>query len=293
MGAALLLSRSGTPEQKDKWKGEYILPVVRAEATASLGISEPGAGSDTGGVQTTAVLEGNYWVINGTKAFISNAGLDNNRYVSVLCLTNRTKREFSNILVPKGTPGYRVMPSYRMLGSAVPGLCGLVFEDCRVPAFNLVGERGGGRRYIVDKFFVEGRTGLGSVALGLAQACFESALSHAQQRMAFKRPISQFQFIQAMLVDMALELELSRLLRDKTALSIDEGRYDAKLSSMVKYFCCESAQRAADQAIQIYGGMGLMDECPASRYYRQIRPFTIADGTTEIQKWVIARELGC
>jgi alkylation response protein AidB-like acyl-CoA dehydrogenase len=169
----------------------------------------------------------------------------------------------------------------------------LFFDNCRVPAFNLIGRRGIGRGYTVRKGFAEARIGVGSFSLGVAEVAFEEALNYAKQRIAFGQPISKFQFVQAMLVDVALELELSRLLRDKAATSVDEGNVDLKLSSMVKYFCCESAKRATDHAIQIFGGLGFTDECRVSRLYRGIRMATIADGTTEIQKFIIAREMGC
>ena len=139
----------------------------------------------------------------------------------------------------------------------------------------------------------KGRVCLCSTALGLHQACLDESLRYARERFAFRRPISKFQHVQAMLVDMALELDLSRFLRDRTATLIDRGEPHMKEASMAKYFCCESAKRAADHAVQVHGAMGFMDECPVSRYYRDIRAATIADGTTEIQKWIIARELGC
>lgn len=287
------LVEMGTRQQLAAWREPFILPVAQGRATASAAITEPGAGSDTAGIQTTAVLQDGQWVINGSKAFITNAGLENNLYTVVVALTDRATKEFSNILVPAGTPGFSLMPAYHKMGWRSSDTRELVFEDCRVPALNLVGQRGVGRRYTVDKLFAEARINISSASLGLHTACLEESLKYARERVAFRRPISQFQFVQGMLVDMALEAELSRLLRDKAARAVDEGAVDRRLASMVKYFCCESARRAADWAIQIHGGTGFMDECPISRYYRDIRACTIADGTTEIQKWIIARELGC
>lgn len=283
----------GTVEQRQAWRDSFIRPVAEARATASGAITEPGAGSDTAAIQTTAVLQDGQWVINGTKAFITNAGLENNLGTVVMALTDRATKEFSSILVPPGTPGYSMMPAYHKLGWRSSDTRELVFEDCRVPAMNLIGQRGVGRRYTVDKLFAEARINISSAALGLHTACLEESLNYARERVAFHHPISQFQFVQGMLVDMALEAELSRLLRDKAARAVDEGSVNRGLSSMAKYFCCESAHRAADWAIQVHGGTGFMDECAVSRYYRDIRACTIADGTTEIQKWIIARELGC
>jgi len=290
LGAKQILEQ-GTGEQKERWRDEYILPVIRAEATSSAAITEPGAGSDTAGIQTRAELRGDEWVINGQKAYITNAVLENNAFVIVLCRTSKEKREFSSILVPINTPGLTRRPLRTMGG--FDGLGEFFFDDCRVPAFNLVGERGGGRGYIVRKEFAVARICVASISLGIAEAAFEEALRYAQQRLAFGQPISKFQFVQSMLVDMALEKELSRLLRDKAACSIDEGNLDLKLSSMAKYFCCESAKRATDYAVQVHGALGFMDETRVSRLYRAVRAYTIADGTTEIQKFIIARELGC
>lgn len=289
---AELVVEGGTQEQLEKWKEKYILPVTRGEAVTSGGITEPGAGSDTSAIQTAAVLDGDEWVINGTKAFITNAGLDNNVYTVVVCLTEREQRQFDLILVPAGTPGFVVQPAYRKMGLRSSDTRELAFEDCRVPADHLVGESGVARLRVVQGL-AKGRVCLSSTAVGLHQACLEESLKYARERIAFGRPISKFQHVQAMLVDMALDLELSRFIRDKAALLIDQGEPHMKEASMAKYFCCESAKKAADYAVQIHGAIGYMDECPVSRYYRDIRAATIADGTTEIQKWIIARELGC
>lgn len=287
-----LVLQGASEEQLARWKEKYILPAVRGEAVTSGGITEPGAGSDTSGIQTTAVLDGDEWVINGTKAFITNAGLENSVYTSVVCLTDRESRQFDVILVPAGTPGFIVQPAYRKMGLRSSDTRELAFDDCRVPADYILGTAGEGRLRIVQGL-AKGRVCLCSTAVGLHQACLDESLRYARERFAFRRPISKFQHIQAMLVDMALELDLSRFLRDRAATLIDHGEPHMKEASMAKYFCCESAKRAADRAVQVHGAMGYMDECPVSRYYRDIRAATIADGTTEIQKWIIARELGC
>jgi len=291
--AAELLIEGSTTEQLGKWRGKYILPVARGEAVGAGGITEPGAGSDTAAIQTTAVLDGDEWVINGSKAFITNAGLDNCPFTVAVCLTDRENRQFDLILVPTGTPGFIVQPAYRKMGLRSKDTRELAFEDCRVPADHVVGGAGGEGRLRIVQGLAKGRIALCSSAIGLHQACMDESLRYAKERVAFKRPISKFQHIQAMLVDMALELELSRFIRDKTATLIDQCQPHMKEASMAKYFCCESAKKAADRAVQIHGAIGYMDECPVSRYYRDIRAATIADGTTEIQKWIIARELGC
>jgi butyryl-CoA dehydrogenase len=280
-----------TPEQKRLWLEDWVKPVIRGEAVTAAAITEPDAGSDTAGIRTSAVLDGDEWIINGCKAFITNAGLDNNLFVTVLCLTDREARRFDTIIVPKDTPGYRVMPAYRKMGLRSSDTRELAFEDCRVPAINRIGSQGGGRSRTLRGFFAA-RIMLASTALGLAEECLEIASAYARERHAFRRPIAAFQYVQGILVEMALNLELGRLIRDEAARLLDRGMPHGKESAMAKWFCCESGKQAADHAVQVFGGMGFMDECPASRYYRDIRAATIADGSTQIQKHIIAREMG-
>jgi len=291
IGGARQILDQGTEDQKGRWLQEWVLPVIRGEAVTATAITEPDAGSDTAAVRTRAVLEGDQWVINGSKAYITNAGLQNCLFVTVLCLTDPQERRFDTIIVPTGTPGYHIMPPYRKMGLRSCDTRELVFEDCRVPADHRLGRPGGGRGRIVRDLFAA-RVMLASTALGLAQECFELAADYARQRKAFGRPIVQFQYVQGMLVDMALVLELGRLIRDKAATMLAQGLPAAKEAAMTKWFCCEGAKRVADQAVQVFGALGYMDECPVSRYYRDIRAATIADGTTEIQKYIVARELG-
>jgi len=290
-GTTMRILNLGTPEQIEQFNDKWILPTIKGEALGAGAITEPGAGSDTSRIQTTAVQEGDEWVINGTKAFITNAGLDICNVASVVCLTDKEKKEFEMILVPVGTPGYRIMPPYRKMGLRSSYTAELAFDGCRVPLINAIGERGAGRADTV-KLLAIGRVSLCSTALGLHHACYEQAIKYAKMRVAFKQPIFEFQHVQGMLVDMALDMELSRMMRDKAALLIDQGKPHMKEASMAKYFCCEAAIRAANSAVQIHGATGYMDECAVSRYYRDIRAATIADGTTQIQKWIIAREIG-
>lgn len=280
-----------TEKQKEMWAEEWLRPVSKGEAVAAGAITEPDAGSDTRGIKTYAVLDGDELVINGTKTYITNAGLDNCVYVTVVCLTDREKVEFSNILVPTGTPGYTIMPKLRKMGVRSSDTRELHFDDCRVPAMNLVGEKGLGRRFITRVGFAQGRIATATVAMGIHQACLDESLRYAQERIAFGRPIYAFQYVQGMLVDMYMNLEISRLLRNNAALLVEQGQAPLLEAAMIKYFGCETAKQAADYAVQIHGGLGYMDECPVSRYYRDIRMFTIGDGTTQIQKLIIAREL--
>lgn len=285
---ALSMTR-GSEEQVAAWRESYIEPTVRGEIVAAGAITEPDAGSDTAAIRTRAVLEDGQWVINGSKIFISNAGLDNCAFAMVLC---RTDEGFAIIIVPTGTPGYNIGPPLRKMGLRSSDTRELSFEDCRVPAVNLLGGRGSGRQAIVAGGFHITRLYLASNAIGLASECLDLALAHAKSRVAFKRPIIRFQYVQGMLVDMALETELGRLLRDKAARMHDAGQHFAKEAAMAKLFCTEAAKRAADNAVQIFGGLGYMDETPVSRYYRDIRAATIAEGTSEVQKYIIAREMG-
>jgi alkylation response protein AidB-like acyl-CoA dehydrogenase len=290
-GAASRIISLGSPEQIEAFRDKWITPIIRGEAVGGGAITEPGAGSDTRNIQTLAIQDGEEWVINGAKAFITNAGLDICAVFTVVCLTDKQKKEFESIMVPVDAPGFRVMPPYRKMGLRSSYTAELSFDNCRVPVFNALGERGSGRANTVQ-LLATARVSLSSTALGLHLSCYEQALVYAKMRVAFKRPIFEFQHVQAMLVDMALELELSRMLRDKAALLIDQGKPHMKEAAMAKYFCCEAAARAANSAVQIHGAMGFMDECAVSRYYRDIRAATIADGTTQIQKWIIAREIG-
>ncbi len=284
----------GTDEQKEAWKEPYILPIARGEATGAAAVTEPQAGSDTAGIQTRAVRQGDEWIINGTKAFCTNSGLKINRFANVLAITD--KKEFRSILVPTGAPGYTIGHKYEKMGWKSSSTHELHFDDCRVPAFNIIGGSDSrardSREMIVRQFFPMGRVELASQALGMHEASFELALKYAQERIAFNRPISKFQFVQDMLVEMAIDKELSRLLRDKAALALGSQEF-YKLSSMAKAYCPEAAKKAIDLAIQIHGGVGYTEEYPLSRFYRDNRVLTIGDGTTQIMKWVIARELGC
>jgi len=295
MVSMLQLAMESNDEQKDAWKDKYILPVVRAEAMFSNAMTEPGGGSDTAALQTTAVLDNGEWVINGSKAFITNAGLENSVGALVVCLTNREKRETNFIFVPKGTPGYTVMPKYRKMGVRSQDCCELAFDSCRVPALNLIGEQGTGRERFVGYIQNQGRVYGASAGLGVGKACYEASLEYAaRQRKAFGRPISKFQYVQGMLVEMALDLEMGELIRNKAALSVENAWPEQRrLCSMAKWFCTEAGKRMTDYAVQIFGGIGYMDECPVSRYYRDARFITIGDGTTEIQKSIIAHEIGC
>jgi short-chain 2-methylacyl-CoA dehydrogenase len=288
MGVTSILS-GGSEEQKERWRDEMIRPVIEGRATSATASTEPDAGSDTKRMKTTARRDGDDLVINGSKAFITNAGLDINRFSTVICRTE--DGGFSTVVVPQEAPGLTVMPPYRKMGLHSSDTRELAFEDCRVPAFNALAGESDGRRRQVTEFF-RARTMLASTAIGLHAECLALAVDYAKQRPAFNQKLVDFQYVQGHLVETALELELSRMLRNKTARLIDAGETHGKEAAMTKWFCCESAKRATDRCLQVFGGVGYMEEAPISRYYRDIRAATIADGATEIQKYIVAREMG-
>ena len=289
--SAVGLLRTATDEQKEKWADKWLLPIMRAEAVAAGAITEPDAGSDTRAIKTRAVLDGDEWVVNGSKTYITNAGLDNCVFVMVVCLTDKEGMGFSNVIVPTGTPGYTIMPKFRKMGIRSSDTRELHFDNCRVPAMNLQGMGGAGRHYIVNEAFVTGRITTATVAMGIHQACLDESLTYAQQRVAFGKPIYSFQYVQGMMVDMYVDLEISRMLRDKLSLLVEQGELPLVEAAMLKYFGCDAAVKAADSAVQIHGALGYMDECPVSRYYRDVRWVNIGDGTSQIQKMIIARGL--
>lgn len=282
-GAARRVVQLGTEELKRKW----IPPIARGEALACAAITEPDAGSWVKGLKTRAALDSGEWVINGTKTYITNGSV-----CSYCLVLSRTGADgFSLILVPRGTLGF-VARKLHKVGARSCDCAELLFDNCRVPKENLVGEADKALEVMYASLAYT-RTLMASTSLGLSQACFNDALSYARQRMVRGRPISKLQDIQTMLVEMATSIELGHLIRDKSAWLISQGCFDAKIASMAKLFCSEAANRNAYLAVQIFGGMGIMSDVAVSRYMREARYLTIADGTSQIQKYIIARELGC
>jgi len=278
------------------WIDKYIKPIIAGDAFGCTAITETEAGSNTAAIQTYGRPDGNYLAINGTKVFITNAGLKNCLFVSPILLTDKATREFSLILVPTGTPGYTIMPKYHKMGWRSSDTRELHFDDCKVPKENIIGEKGTGRGKVIREGFSHVRTISSSSALGIHQACIDESLKYAKERVVFGKSIGKKQFVQQMICDMVLEAEMGRLLRDKAAKMAELVELGSSQlmywSSLAKWFCCDAANRAAYSAVQIHGGIGVMDECPVSRYYRDVRTWTIGDGTSEIQKIIVARELG-
>jgi short/branched chain acyl-CoA dehydrogenase len=274
----------------DEQKAEWLPKLCSGERLGAFGLTEPEAGSDAGSTRTRAALEDGHWVIDGAKQFITNAGTEISGCVTVTARTGND--EISNILVPNGTPGYDVGTPYRKMGWNASDTRPLTFEGCRVPEANLVGRRGDGFRQFLQTLD-GGRIGVSAMGVGLAQGALDEALAYAKERVAFGRPISKFQTIQAKLADLATEIEAARLLTYKAALEKDAGKSYGLTAAEAKLKTGRLAVRASEEAVQIHGGYGYIEEYPVCRFYRDAKILTIGEGTDEVQQMVIARALGC
>ncbi len=279
----------GTEEQKQ----QYLVPLAQGKQLWAFGLTEPGAGSDSAGTQTHAEVRDGMWHINGSKNFITNAGTDMTGGVTITAVTGMQPdghKEITNLIIPKGTPGYIIGNPYHKMGWRASDTRPLSFEDCQVPESNRLGARGDGFRLFM-RILDSGRVAIAALSVGLAQACYDEALKYARERQQFGRPIAAFQAIQFKLADMAMEIELARLMYYKAAwLHMQEQPY-TKEASMAKLFASETAKRCADQAVQIHGGYGFMDEYPVSRYWRNVKVHEIGEGTSEVQRMLIYKHL--
>jgi short/branched chain acyl-CoA dehydrogenase len=278
----------GSEEQKQRW----LPDLVSGRALAAFGLTEPEAGSDAGATKTRAELDGEEWVINGAKSFITNSGTD---ITSVVTVTARTgPDEISAILVPSATPGFIVQPAYDKLGWHISDTHGLTFDDCRVPAGNLLGERGAGFKQFLA-VLDDGRIAISALAVGLAQGCLDMALRYANERHTFGAPIGSRQAVAFSLSDVAVSVEAARLLTYKAAALKDAGRPAREVkqaAAMAKLYSSEAAVDATRIATQVFGGNGFMEEFPVARFYRDAKILEIGEGTSEVQRMVIARGLG-
>jgi short/branched chain acyl-CoA dehydrogenase len=270
-------------------KAEWMPRLTSGEVLGAFGLTEPEAGSDAGNVRTKARLDGGEWVIDGAKQFITNAGTD---ISGVVCITARTgEDEVSNLIVANGTPGYEQGEPYRKMGWNASDTRPLTFTDCRVPEENLLGPRGMGFRQFLQVLDI-GRIGVAAMGVGLAQGALDEALAYAKERQAFGQSISRFQTIQAKLADMATEIEATRLLVYKAAREKDAGENFSLTAAQAKLKSGRLAVRCCEEAVQIHGGYGYIEEYPVCRFYRDAKILTIGEGTDEIQQMVIARALG-
>ncbi|WP_077213451.1 acyl-CoA dehydrogenase family protein [Bacillus dakarensis] len=279
----------GTEEQKQKW----LVPMAKGETLGAFGLTEPNAGSDAGGTRTKAVLDGDEWVINGEKCWITNAGYS--RQVIITAVTGKKsngRNIVSAIIVPTDTPGMTIACNYDKMGVRGSNTCQIVLDHVRVPKENLLGDEKKGFSqflYTLDG----GRISIAALSVGIAQAAFEKALQFSKERVQFGQSISKFQAIQFKLADMAMEIELARNQVFKAAWLKDQGKPFGKEAAFAKLFASEMGFRVCNQAIQIHGGSGYMKEYDVERHLRDIKLMEIGEGTSEIQRLVIARHLGC
>jgi short-chain 2-methylacyl-CoA dehydrogenase len=276
----------------DEQKQAYMPDLCAGRKLGAFGLTEPEAGSDAGATRTRAKLEDGEWVIDGAKQFITNAGTEISGHVAITAVTGGNgKPEISNIIVPNGTPGYEQGEPYRKMGWNASDTRPLTFTECRVPEENLLGPRGAGFKQFLHILDI-GRIGVAAMGVGLAQGALDQALAYAKERRAFGQSISKFQAIQAKLADMATEIEAARLLTYKAAWLKDQERNFTLTAAQAKLKTGRLAVRATEEAVQIHGGYGYIEEYPVCRFYRDAKILTIGEGTDEIQQMVIARALG-
>ncbi|MFE9689894.1 acyl-CoA dehydrogenase family protein [Micromonospora sp. NPDC005806] len=289
---AMPIYRFGTEEQQARW----LPKLLSGEALAGFGLTEPGFGSDAGGTQTRAVLDEstNEWVINGSKAFITNSGTDITVLVTVTAVTGTKpdgSKELSTIIVPSGTPGFTVAPGYSKVGWTASDTHELTFDDCRVPAENLLGQRGRGFAQFL-RILDEGRIAIAALAVGLAQGCVDESIKYAKERHAFGQPIGNYQAIQFKIADMELKAHTARLAYYDAAARMLAGEPFKRQAAIAKLHASTVAVDNAREATQIHGGYGFMNEYPVARFWRDAKILEIGEGTSEVQRMVIARDLG-
>jgi short-chain 2-methylacyl-CoA dehydrogenase len=279
----------GSDEQKDDW----LPQLCSGQRLAAFGLTEPEAGSDAGNVQTRASLDGGEWVVNGAKQFITNSGTDISGCVSITAVTGQENgnKEISNIIVPNGTPGFEAGEPYRKMGWNASDTRPLTFDDCRVPEGNLLGPRGSGYKQFLA-ILDGGRIGVSAMGVGLAQGALDEAISYSKERKAFGQPIGKFQAIQAKIADLSAQIEAARLLVYRAAILKDRGEAFTLTAAQAKLITGRLAVRATEEAVQIHGGYGYIEEYPVCRFYRDAKILTIGEGTDEVQQMVIARQLG-
>jgi short-chain 2-methylacyl-CoA dehydrogenase len=270
-------------------KREWLPQLASGEKLAAFGLTEPGAGSDAGATRTRAELRDGAWVVDGSKIFITNAGTDITACVTITAQTG--ENEISNLIVPNGTPGYRISPPMKKLGWRASDTRELSFEGCEVPEGNLLGPRGEGFRQFLE-ILDGGRISVAAMGVGLAQGAYDLAYAYSRERHQFGRPISSFQAVQFRLADMATEIEAGRALVYRAAWVKDQGRPFGREAAMAKLYTGELSNRAVNWALQIHGGYGYMDEYAISRLYRDQKILEIGEGTNEVQRMVIAKHLG-
>ncbi len=277
---------AGTPEQQER----YLRPLASGQKIGAYGLTEPGAGSDSRGTRTRARRDGDEWVIDGSKRFITNAGVASTYIVTAVTDREESSGKISAFIVPSDAPGFSVGRMEDKMGLHASNTGELLFDECRIPAENLLGEEGAG-----DKLFLKtldgGRIGIGAMALGLAQAAYEAASAYAKEREQFGRPIAAFQGVGFMIADMATQIDAARLLVYRAAWLKDQGRPYSTEAAMAKLYASEVSQRVTNDAVQVHGGYGYVSEYKVERYLRDAKLTEIGEGTSQIQRMVIARNL--
>jgi short-chain 2-methylacyl-CoA dehydrogenase len=284
------IHRFGTEEQKRRW----LEPMCRGEILGAFGLTEPGGGSDAEATRTTARLENGEWVIDGSKAFITNSGTPISKVAAITAVTGKRedgRKEISAIILPADTPGFEVGKSYRKIGWHASDTHELSFDGCRVPEENLLGERGRGFAQFLQ-ILDDGRIAIAALGVGLAQGALEESVKYANERTAFGRPIGAFQGIQFKIADMQVAVETARLATYKAAWLKEQGRDFKAAASLAKLYATEVAVTVARQAVQVHGGYGFIEAFPVARFYRDSKVLEIGEGTNEIQRVLIARDLG-
>ncbi len=287
---AMPVYRFGSEEQRQRW----LPPLARGERIGAFGLTEAGGGSDAGALRTRARLDGDEWVIDGSKAFITNAGMRRSGLVTLAAVTGERadgRAEISNVIVPAGTPGYRVGQSYSKIGWNASDTRELIFEGCRVPAENLLGERGNGLANFL-RTLEDGRVAIAALGTGLCQGCVDECVKYARDRHAFGQPIASFQAIAFKIADMELRAHTARLAWHYAAARLVAGEPFGKQAAIAKLYASEAAVTCAREAVQVHGGYGYVNEFPVARFYRDAKVLEIGEGTSEVMRILIARSLG-
>jgi len=286
---AMPIYRFGDEDQRQRW----LPPLATGDNLAGFGLTEPGGGSDAGATRTTARVDSGEWVINGSKSFITNSGTPITSFVTVTAVTGESngRKEISAIIVPNGTPGFEVGKPYRKMGWWHSDTHELSFDDCRVPEENLLGDRGRGFANFL-KILDDGRIAIAALAVGLAQGCVDECVKYANERTAFGRAIGSFQALQFKIADMATKTDLARQAYYRAAWLAEQGRPYKKEAAMAKLFASETAVDVAREAVQVHGGYGYIEEFPVCRHFRDSKILEIGEGTSEVMRILIARELG-
>lgn len=278
----------GTREQKE----EYLVPLCEGKSMGAFGLTEPNAGSDAGGTRTKAVKDGQEWVINGSKCFITNASYARHLALTAVTGQDGNTKEITAFIVPTDASGFKVIDNYEKMGLHSSNTTELVLENVRIPEENILGEIGKGfKQFLIT--LDGGRIGIGAMAVGIAQGAYELALKYAKERTQFGRSLSRFQAIQHKLADMHMKIELARTYVYKAAWLKDQGRKYTKEAAVCKLYASEIAMEVANQAVQIHGGWGYMHDYKVERFFRDAKLTEIGEGTSEIQRNIIAREIGC